>query len=895
LIGPIKIVEIELESPLPHLTGLAGYVLVQALVRLSGVPVGYVRVPVSGGACSARSLAKAILNKHATTCIRQILRGNLHSTANKHSTANQHATAGKFSQHACWPSVTVAVCTRGRPDELARCLCSLAKLDYPDLEVLVVDNQPATDSVLQIVRNQYPQFRYVEEPRAGLSWARNRAILESASQIIAFTDDDAVVDSGWLHALVSTFAQSPEIAAVTGLIAPLELETEAQILFELYGNGGFGLGFERTVFRYDRSCGPRWTELGTARCGAGANMAFRRSALQEVGLFDTALGAGTICGSGEDVQMFFRILNAGHTIVYEPSALVYHRHRAGYSDLRRQIAGHGGITAYYAWGLTAHPDLRASFLKLIVWHFLVWHVFRLIRSVLMPSQVPAELLYSEMRGALNSLVTYKQSQRQAKLMEERFGAQPLLAVPITAPAVRQPERNGAVAVRHLDIAEPIHALIDVQEYSRVSLYVRHKQKPLGMVDIANKGGCVGVSELIDNIVGSLAVRLIEPHKDLTSDQRSSLAVASLLERFFGDESPEETTTSLPDNIPVTIVVPTANRSLDLRACLTSLRLIQTRRAIETIVVNNSRDRAAASHIVAEFPGVQLVHESRPGASYARNAGIAASSGEIIVFIDDDTCVPPDWLERLIAPFVRADVMAVSGNILPRELEHASQRLFESYGDGGLNRGYVSWDADSEWFYNSHFDQGVPVWLLGGTGNVAFRASAFCHPKIGLMDECVGPGTPAGIGEDMYLFYRTLRAGWTIVYEPAAALEHSHRRTMPALRRQLFRYGQGAVAYQLLLVLREFDLRAIPALFIVLPAWHSKRICQRLIGRSSYPIMEILAEIAGNLCGPVGLLLSYLQVLQRKRSEPYIPPSLRTARGADIGAERDRSTLASARR
>ena len=83
-----------------------------------------------------------------------------------------------------------------------------------------------------------------------------------------------------------------------------------------------------------------------------------------------------------------------------------------------------------------------------------------------------------------------------------------------------------------------------------------------------------------------------------------------------------------------------------------------------------------------------------------------------------------------------------------------------------------------------------------TANAAFRTSMFHDPQIGLMDEALGPGMPSGVGEDTYLFYKVLKAGYTIVYEPAAWVRHKHRRDLPGLRRQLFGYSKGHVAYHL---------------------------------------------------------------------------------------------------
>jgi cellulose synthase/poly-beta-1,6-N-acetylglucosamine synthase-like glycosyltransferase len=75
----------------------------------------------------------------------------------------------------------------------------------------------------------------------------------------------------------------------------------------------------------------------------------------------------------------------------------------------------------------------------------------------------------------------------------------------------------------------------------------------------------------------------------------------------------------------------------------------------------------------------LVTETRQGPSYARNKGFTTSRGEIVITVDDDVLMPPNWLEELVAPFVRPDVMIVTGNTLPFELETLAQRRFERYG------------------------------------------------------------------------------------------------------------------------------------------------------------------------------------------------------------------------
>src|SRR5690348_9913012 len=97
--------------------------------------------------------------------------------------------------------------------------------NYPNLEILVVDNAPSSDATRDLVSARYPRVNYVVEPRPGLDWARNRAISAASGEILAYTDDDVVVDPGWVRALARAFAEDPEAMAVTGLVVPFELET----------------------------------------------------------------------------------------------------------------------------------------------------------------------------------------------------------------------------------------------------------------------------------------------------------------------------------------------------------------------------------------------------------------------------------------------------------------------------------------------------------------------------------------------------------------------------------------------------------------------------------------------------------------------------------------------
>ena len=315
------------------------------------------------------------------------------------------------------------------------------------------------------------------------------------------------------------------------------------------------------------------------------------------------------------------------------------------------------------------------------------------------------------------------------------------------------------------------------------------------------------------------------------------------------------------DLTISVVVATLDRPDDLRACLGSLITQTSPRTVEIIVVDNNPGSGLTPPVVTAFPGVALVEEPRRGLAYARNKGVIASRGDVIVATDDDVTMPPAWLETLVGPFAHPDVMIVTGNVLPLELETPAQRLFELY--GGLGRGSDRRVVDKEWF--NHCMTAVPTWTLGATANAAFRSSIFRHPQIGLMDEALGPGMPSGVGEDTYLFYRVLKAGYTVVYEPAAWVWHKHRRDLPALRRQIFNYSKGHVAYHLTTLLRDRDWRAVINLTLLLPGTHVRRAISRLFGRSAYPLSLILLEVAGNVVGPWALWQSRRRVRREGRS------------------------------
>jgi GT2 family glycosyltransferase len=211
------------------------------------------------------------------------------------------------------PRASVIVCTRDRTQDLVRCVATLQPLLADGHEIVVVNSCPANGDTARLSLAT-PAIRYIWEPRPGAGIARNRGLLAASHEIVAFTDDDAEVEAGWLEGLLHNF-DDPMVALVTGLTLPRELESKAQIWFER--SHGFQRGFERREVDL-RNFEP----LASGLLGASVNMALRKAVLAETGMFDEALGPGTGCKSGEDHEFFYRILSHGYRAVYDRAAVV---------------------------------------------------------------------------------------------------------------------------------------------------------------------------------------------------------------------------------------------------------------------------------------------------------------------------------------------------------------------------------------------------------------------------------------------------------------------------------------------------------------------------------------------------------------------------------------------
>ena len=305
------------------------------LVRRKGVPIGFWMEATHGApSVSIDTLEQRIASKFGDRIVAEAVREELTPR----------------SDPLAFPSLTIAICTKDRPEGLERLLESLrtqlaaAAAARRPIEVLIVDNAPS-DSRTRDLAARWPDVRYVLEPKPGLNFGRNRAVRESGSEFLTYLDDDVVVDCGWLAGLCEAWAANRDAGAFTGQVLALELETEAQIIFER--RGGFRRGFDRV--RYGPiSVNDQLYPGGAGSFGAGANMCFRTRMLAALGGFDEALDTGAWVPGGGDLDMFYRVIRAGYPLVYEPRFLVFHEHRREMAALSRQYRRSSvlGFTCY---------------------------------------------------------------------------------------------------------------------------------------------------------------------------------------------------------------------------------------------------------------------------------------------------------------------------------------------------------------------------------------------------------------------------------------------------------------------------------------------------------------------------------------------------------------------
>ena len=232
-----------------------------------------------------------------------------------------------------WPTISVVVCAYNASATVEECLTHARALDYPNLEVLLIDDGSTDDTadIAERVCAGDPRMKVIRAPHQGLSGARNTGWRTASGDLVAYLDSDAYPTPEWPYYLALGL-DGPEVGGVGGPNLPPP---------------GATLAAERVA----RAPGGPVHVLITddrAEHVPGANMAFWRKVLDEVGGFDEVYTA-----AGDDVDVCWKVLDRDWEIAFHPAALVWHHRRGSAKAYLKQQRGYGRSEALVA---SRHPD-----------------------------------------------------------------------------------------------------------------------------------------------------------------------------------------------------------------------------------------------------------------------------------------------------------------------------------------------------------------------------------------------------------------------------------------------------------------------------------------------------------------------------------------------------------
>ena len=213
--------------------------------------------------------------------------------------------------------VSVIVCSYNGGKTLAACLDSLGKLNYPNYEVILVDDGSTDDTAY--IAGQFPTVRYIHQANHGLSHARNTGAAAAKGDVFVYTDSDCMADVDWLYYLIGTLT-SGEYAGVGGPNVPPPAKNWVQACVAAAPGGPSHVLLTDTIAEHIPGC----------------NMAFYRWAFENVGGFDIEYRK-----AGDDVDFCWRLQQAGCVIAFSPAATVWHHRRFTLRAFLKQQDGYG--------------------------------------------------------------------------------------------------------------------------------------------------------------------------------------------------------------------------------------------------------------------------------------------------------------------------------------------------------------------------------------------------------------------------------------------------------------------------------------------------------------------------------------------------------------------------
>lgn len=363
-------------------------------------------------------------------------------------------------------------------------------------------------------------------------------------------------------------------------------------------------------------------------------------------------------------------------------------------------------------------------------------------------------------------------------------------------------------VVEIEWAEPLPTLTLGDNVEKLLALVRWQGRPIGLAWLSPVGGSLTAGELEE---------ALEKQMQRPADQVEACQIDL--------------------QMPVSVIVCTHDRPDLLVTCLEALRPFEAE-GHEIIIVDNAPSNSSTARLVKNYPYC-YVCEPQPGLNIARNQGAAIAKHEILVFTDDD-CIPDrQWLQQISLPYKDPEIGAVTGLVMPFELETPAQEAFEAYcANRRLFRPRL---------FHAPATSPSTAGVVGMGANMSIRR-AFLR-QVGGFDPRFDGGTPTLSGGDTEVFARLLEYGASIAYCPEALVWHRHCKENLRLRRVIYGYGAGLYAFLTKRLVEDHDWSVL----VTAPNWlvgpPLKAIKNRVQGRPATSASLLFYEFTGALSGP----------------------------------------------
>ena len=569
----------------------------------------------------------------------------------------------------------------------------------------------------------------------GVSAARNAAVEATTSTIVAFLDDDATADPGWLQLLLRWY-EDPGVAGVGGTANPA-------------WDGGIAPDWFPPSFHWVVGCShaAHATQVVPVRNFIGCNMSVRRDVWQRVGGFDVAIGRVGNNGAGGDETEFCMRVHEAHcgTILNDPDAVVTHRvpqSRQTWQYFFMRCRSEGKSKAALASSLVDGLDEERTHLT----RTLPLAVLKGVGAGFTGDRTGPKQAAAIAAGTVAVGVSFLQHKLDSRLHNDRGFTLPsvqVLTVDIDLPEHEWPQR---------DATRPTFTV------------VRSGGHVLG-INQASPGQ--SAAEFFEDLTTPYACREIVTREEAPRAPRPTAAVA----------------------------IATRNRADSLVRCLESL----TRMTVlpdQVVVIDNApsdNTTRAAVHQWNETQSMQLAYSRcwTPGLAHAHNAALEIVDTEIVAFTDDDVIADPHWLEQIVLGFdTGEDVACVTGAIMPAELDTWPQQWVES--SSRFTKGF---DVQRFSLQETREDDPLFPFTAGSMGSGANMAFSMKWLRgNGGFDAALGAGTTSCGGDDLRAFYDVVTDNKAVIYTPHAVVSHHHHRTKAAIDSQAYGYGAGLGAF-----------------------------------------------------------------------------------------------------